>query len=185
MDKRKAWFSIGSVPGLLLPGTALASEGTKLSETGSIVGLVAVAIFVLAYAFVVLEEQLHLRKSKPVMLAAGAVWALIAWTATASPTLTAEFAANAFRHAFLEFAELFFFLIVAMSYVAAISERNVFEALRAWLVSRGFSFRQLFWLTGTLAFFLSPILDNLTTALIMSGVVLAVGAGNARFIALA
>jgi Na+/H+ antiporter NhaD/arsenite permease-like protein len=185
MMKRFGWSSLGSALALLLPGAAWASEGGALSETHTAVGLAAVAIFVLAYVFVVLEEQLHLRKSKPVMLAAGVVWALIAWTASSSSKLSEEFAAAAFRHAFLEFAELFFFLIVAMSYVAAMSERNVFEALRAWLVSRGFSYRQLFWLTGTLAFFLSPVLDNLTTALIMSGVVLAVGAGNSRFIALA
>jgi Na+/H+ antiporter NhaD/arsenite permease-like protein len=185
MHKLREWSSLGAVAAALLPGVAWASSGGALSQTGTALGMAAVGIFVLAYAFVVLEEQLHLRKSKPVMLAAGLIWALIAWIATSTPTLSAEFAATAFRHAFLEFAELFFFLIVAMSYVAAMSERNVFEALRAWLVSRGFSYRQLFWLTGTLAFFLSPILDNLTTALIMSGVVLAVGAGNARFIAIA
>jgi Na+/H+ antiporter NhaD/arsenite permease-like protein len=185
MNKFRGWSSVGAVVLMLLPGVAWASSGGTLSQTETALGLAAVGIFVLAYAFVVLEEQLHLRKSKPVMLAAGLIWALIGWTATSTPTLSAEFAATAFRHAFLEFAELFFFLIVAMSYVAAMSERNVFEALRAWLVSRGFSYRQLFWLTGTLAFFLSPILDNLTTALIMSGVVLAVGAGNARFIAIA
>ena len=56
-----------------------------------------------------------------------------------------------FRHIFLEFSELFFFLIVAMTYVGAMTERNVFEALRAELVTRGFSYRQLFWITGMLA----------------------------------
>jgi Na+/H+ antiporter NhaD/arsenite permease-like protein len=69
-----------------------------------------------------------------------------------------------------------------MSFVAAMTERNVFEALRALLSSRALTFRQLFWLTGTCAFFLSPMVDNLTTALIMSGVVLAVGRGNVRFV---
>jgi Na+/H+ antiporter NhaD/arsenite permease-like protein len=99
--------------------------------------------------------------------------------------LGVDHAAGAFRHVFLEFAELFFFLVVAMSFVAAMTERNVFEALRAALVSRALSYRQLFWITGTCAFFLSPVVDNLTTALIMSGVVLAVGGGNARFVTIA
>jgi Na+/H+ antiporter NhaD/arsenite permease-like protein len=156
-----------------------------LDLTQSPLGLVAVASFVLAYAFVVLEERLHLRKSKPVMLGAAVIWSMIAWHAAGDPGLGADFAAAAFRHAFVEFAELFFFLIVAMSFVAAMAERNVFEALRACLVSRGFGYRQLFWLTGLIAFFLSPVLDNLTTALVMAGVVLAVGAGNARFVSLA
>lgn len=149
------------------------------------VGIAALVVFVLAYALVVLEERLHLRKSKPVMLAAAVIWFLIAWHAAATPGLAPDFAATAFRHMFLEFAELFFFLIVAMSFVAAMSERNVFEALRAELVSRNFSYRALFWITGIVSFFLSAVLDNLTTALIMSAVILAVGAGNTRFITLA
>lgn len=170
---------------MLMPALAHAESQRVLSQTGSALGMAAVAVFLAAYAFVVLEERLHLRKSKPVMLGAAIIWALIAWHAADMASLGEDYAATAFRHVFLEFAELFFFLIVAMSYVAAMQERNVFEALRAALVSRGFSYRQLFWLTGTLAFVLSPILDNLTTALVMSGVVLAVGAGNARFVAIA
>jgi Na+/H+ antiporter NhaD/arsenite permease-like protein len=170
----------------LAPAPAFAESSLEpLGQTGSAFGIVALLVFIAAYAFVVLEERLHLRKSKPVMLGAAVIWALIAWHAADTPAVGHAYAAAAFRHVFLEFAELFFFLIVAMSFVAAMAERNVFEALRAALVSRGFSYRQLFWLTGTLAFFLSPVLDNLTTALVMSGVVLAVGAGNARFVAIA
>jgi Na+/H+ antiporter NhaD/arsenite permease-like protein len=67
----------------------------------------------------------------------------------------------------------------------AMRERHVFEKLKVWLISKGFSFRQLFWLTGFLAFFISPIADNLTTALIMGAVVMAVGDGNTRFISIA
>jgi Na+/H+ antiporter NhaD/arsenite permease-like protein len=63
-------------------------------------------------------------------------------------------------------------------------ERQVFEALRAWLANRGFNYRSLFWLTGWLAFFLSPILDNLTTALVICAVLLAVGKGNKQFISI-
>ncbi len=156
-----------------------------LALTDAPIGIAALAIFVLAYAFVVLEERLHLRKSKPVMLGAALIWGLIAWYSSSVPGLPEGYAARAFEHVFLEFAGLFFFLIVAMSFVAAMTERNVFEFLRAKLVSRGFSFRQLFWLTGLLSFFLSPLVDNLTTALIMGSVVLAVGAGNNRFVAIA
>ena len=72
-----------------------------------------------------------------------------------------------------------------MTYVNSMQERQVFESLRAWLARRNFSYRMLFWATGTLAFFLSPIIDNLTTALVMCAVVMAVGKGNDRFIGLA
>jgi Na+/H+ antiporter NhaD/arsenite permease-like protein len=161
------------------------SPAPSLDLTAHPLGLAALVLFVLAYALVVAEERLGLRKSKPVMLAAAAIWGLIAWYGANTPGVDADFAATAFRHIFLEFAELFFFLIVAMSFVAAMTERNVFESLRAELVTRGFSYRQLFWITGIVSFFLSAVLDNLTTALIMSAVILAVGAGNMRFITLA
>jgi Na+/H+ antiporter NhaD/arsenite permease-like protein len=57
------------------------------------------------------------------------------------------------RHNLLEFSELFLFLLVAMTYIETMKERNVFEALKVWLTSKGLSFRQLFWLTGFLVFF--------------------------------
>ncbi len=147
------------------------------------VGYAALAIFVIAYIFVMVEEFTHLRKSKPVVLAAGVIWGLIAWIyATRGLPHVAEVAV---RHNILEYAELFLFLLVAMTYINAMTERGVFDALRAWLVSRGFSYRKLFWMTGLLAFFISPIADNLTTALLMCAVVLAVGRESPKFVALA
>lgn len=168
----------------LSSGTALAAvPGSELLDlTGHGVGYLAIFLFVLAYALVMAEEFTHLRKSKPVILAAGVIWGSIAWV-YATHGLP-EVAGEAVRHNILEFAELFLFLLAAMTYINAITERNVFEALRAWLVSKGFSYRALFWLTGWLAFFISPVADNLTTALIMCAVVLAVGANNVRFVSL-
>ena len=91
-------------------------QSHALALTDSPIGYAAVAIFVLAYAFVVLEERLHLKKSKPVMLGAALIWALIGVYAAGRPGLDAHYAADAFRHVFLEFSELFFFLTVAMSF---------------------------------------------------------------------
>jgi Na+/H+ antiporter NhaD/arsenite permease-like protein len=149
------------------------------------IGIAALVVFVFAYLLVVLEERTQLRKSKPVMAGAAIIWGLIALEAQMTPGMAEGAARAAFDHIFLEFTQLFFFLVVAMTYVAAMSERNVFEALRAELVSRGLTYRQLFWITGVVSFFLSAVLDNLTTALVMSGVILAVGVGNPRFVAIA
>lgn len=143
-------------------------------------GWLALAIFVLAYLGVVFEQRLQLAKSKPVMLGAALIWGLIAWHASNGGLTDA--ARESFEHMFLEFAELFFFLVVAMTYVTAMGERNVFEALRAALTRRRLGFRALFWVTGAMAFFLSPLIDNLTTALVMSAVILAVAGGEKRFI---
>jgi len=155
-----------------------------LGLTNHIVGFAALGVFTLAYGLVMAEEQTHLRKSKPVIVAAGIIWILIAAYCTTVENLPVSVESQ-IRHNFLEFAELMMFLLVAMTYINAMEERQVSDALRTFLVKKGFSFRQLFWLTGILAFFISPVADNLTTALLMCAVVLAVGASSPRFVSLA
>ncbi|NNC99391.1 MAG: sodium:proton antiporter NhaD [Gammaproteobacteria bacterium] len=170
---------------LLMPGLACATDatGTYLNLTSHWVGYAAIAIFAFSYILVIFEEQLHLRKSKPVLLAAGVIWILIA-LAYNSQGLT-HAVEEGIRHNFLEYAELFFFLLVAMTYINAMLERGVFDELRNWLVAKGFSYRQLFWITGILAFFISPVADNLTTALIMCAVVMTVGKERPKFVGIA
>ena len=147
------------------------------------VGIAAIVFFVAAYTLVITEEFTNLRKSKPVMLAAGIIWALIAYQYAGSEHPDA--AAEAVEDYLSEFAQLFLFLLAAMTYVNAMSERNVFLALRHRLVQRAYSYRTMFWITGLLSFFLSPVIDNLTTALVMCAVVMAIGQGNPRFIGIA
>jgi Na+/H+ antiporter NhaD/arsenite permease-like protein len=55
------------------------------------------------------------------------------------------------------------FLLCAMTYINTLEERNVFEALRSRMVAMGFSLRAIYWITGLLAFSISPLADNLTT----------------------
>ncbi len=64
----------------LLPFSAFASGGgdaVSLDLTATLYGIIALIIFVLAYAMVIGEEFLHLRKSKPVIVAPGIIWALV------------------------------------------------------------------------------------------------------------
>ena len=170
---------------LMLPGVALASmvPPERLDLTGHWVGVFGLVVFVVAYILVMAEEFTLLRKSKPVIIAAGLIWGTIAWVYVQHGLPhAAEVAA---RHNLLEYAELMLFLLVAMTYINSMEERLVFEALRVKLVGNGFGFRSLFWITGILSFFISPIADNLTTALLMCAVVLAVGGDNSRFVTLA
>ena len=170
---------IGIFSASAFAGTA---GGEQLDLTSHTVGILSLVIFVVAYGFVMAEEYTHLRKSKPVLLAAGIIWAMIA-VVYANHGLP-HAAEEAVRHNILEYAELLLFLLVAMTYINAMDERLVFDALRAWLVRSGFSYRKLFWLTGGLAFIISPIADNLTTALLMCAVVMAVGRDNPRFVSI-
>lgn len=178
MQKQNMLFWPALLLALFAPAAHAAAGAVDL--TASVTGFVAIGIFVLAYALVMMEEKIHLRKSKPVLVAAGIIWAMIGWQYVQAG-MPAESEA-AFRHTLLEFSELMLFLLVAMTYINALEERRLFDVLRSWMVRKGFSYKQLFWLTGILAFFISPVADNLTTALLMCAVVMKVAEGDKKFI---
>jgi Na+/H+ antiporter NhaD/arsenite permease-like protein len=133
----------------------------------------------MAYTLVIFEEQIHMRKSKPVILIGCFMWALIG---IYEAQHGGGHAHDHVKELIAEIGELFFFLLVAMTYINTLDERNVFKALRAWLLKKGLGFKKLFWATGGITFLLSPLADNLTSALLMSTVALAVSNGNGRFI---
>ena len=156
--------------------------------------IISLLIFVIAYGFVVTEEVTHLRKSKPVLFAAGIIWAMVAWYGVAydysKPVIISDEVVGyvtvkeAMMHAFSEFSQLMLFLLVAMTFINSMTERNVFEKLRSKLLAQNYSYKKLFWITGFITFFLSPIADNLTAALTMCAVVMAVGVGNKKFVSI-
>jgi Na+/H+ antiporter NhaD/arsenite permease-like protein len=139
--------------------------------------LLALAVFILAYILVFFEEAISLRKSKPVLLAAGLIWVLVGLAKVPD-------ASAASAHVIEAYGELFIFLLVSIAYVNVLEERRVFDWLRSKLSGLGVSYRQLFWLLGITTFILSAFLANMTTALIMGAVVLALGRGAEKFIAL-
>ncbi|CCQ92156.1 Na+/H+ antiporter NhaD [Nitrospina gracilis 3/211] len=152
--------------------------------TNTWAGYICLIAFVVGYSLVVLEEKLHLRKSKPVIVAGCFMWFIIGLY-QASNGMDGDAAHHYIKELIAEIGELFFFLLAAMTYINTLAERNVFNSLRAWLLSKNLGFRKLFWATGLITFFLSPLADNLTSALLMSTVALAVSQGNGRFITLA
>lgn len=173
--------SLFGFPALAYGSGTTESLASNLNATSSVLAIAALALFAFAYMFVIAEEFIHLRKSKPVLLASGIIWVLVAILAK-SVENGAEIMEASLNHMIIEYAALLLFLLTAMVYINALSERHVFKVLRNWLVQLGFSYRKLFWTTGLLAFFISPIADNLTTALLMGAVVLAVGQDKPRFV---
>ena len=172
---------------LFFPAITLASEAGRhlpaLDLTRHWVGFGALAIFFLAYVLAMLEESTMLRKSKPMVFAASLIWVLIA--AVYVRNGLGEQSGHAFRGVLEGYAELFLFILVSMTYLNAMEQRGIFDNLRVWLLSRGFGYRKLFWITGILSFFMSSVLNNLTTALLMGAVVLAMARNNRRFITIA
>jgi Na+/H+ antiporter NhaD/arsenite permease-like protein len=170
----------------ILPPLEAMAEGSRemLIEHTDPLAIFCVIVFALSYLLVMAEEKTLLRKSKPVMLGAGIIWVTIG---IAAPEYGVEHEQlrQAIFHDLDEYGSLMLFLMAAMIYISALETFCVFGALRSKLVSMGLSFRQLFWVTGVIAFFLSAVADNLTTALVMGAVVMAVGADNPRFVAIA
>ncbi|WP_289286581.1 sodium:proton antiporter NhaD, partial [Methylophaga sp. UBA3991] len=173
----RPWLLFSFAALLAQPYPAMAAENAKLLDlTTHWVGYVSILLFVVAYALVILEEEIHMRKSKPVMVAAGVIWGLIALIYAQQPDSEYHHTAGLMiRHNLEEYGELLLFLLAAMTYINTMGERGVFNSLRAWLINKGFSLRSIFWITGLFAFFISPVADNLTTALLMATVVMAVG----------
>jgi Na+/H+ antiporter NhaD/arsenite permease-like protein len=165
---------------LVLPLGAHGATSAGAAYAASVWGILALIGFAVAYGFVVAEEVTGVRKSKPMVVAAGLVWVLVA---IALWDRGPQHAVGLLRANLTEYAELLLFLIAAMTYVNTLDERQVFASLRDWLVARGLTYRGIFWVTGLMAFVLSPLMDNLTTALVMGAVVLAIARGSRAFIA--
>ena len=173
----------------LLPSLALATEGVDVSSslkpldlTQHWAGYIALVVFAVAYILAMTEEVTELKKSKPMVFAASLIWICIAVVYVNGGM--SEQAGHAFRTSLEGYAELFLFIMVSMTYLNAMEDRGVFDSLRVWLLSKNFTYRQLFWITGFQSFFISSGCNNLTTALLMGSVILAMGKGSPRFVTL-
>ena len=173
---------------LFLPSVSLAAELPDVSVkepldlTRHWVGYLALVLFAVAYILAMTEEITELRKSKPMVFAASLIWVFIA--AVYAQDGMSEEAGHVFRTVLEGYAELFLFILVSMTYLNAMEDRSVFERLRVWLLSKNFTYRQLFWITGFQAFFISSACNNLTTALLMGSVIVALGKDSPRFVTL-
>lgn len=171
----------------LLPSLTIAAEANTsslqpLDLTHHWVGYLALVLFAVAYTLAMTEEITDLRKSKPMVFAASLIWVFIA--AIYANDGMSEQAGAAFRSVLIGYAELFLFIMVSMTYLNAMEDRSVFERLRVWLLRKNFTYRQLFWITGFQAFFISSACNNLTTALLMGSVIVALGKDSPRFVTL-
>lgn len=168
---------------LLLPSFAWAGEiANRPDLTTAPLALVCLGLFALAYLVVMLEEVIDLHKSKPMLLGAAIIWVMISLL-NRELGISAEHIHRILRVELVEYAELFLFLLASTTYINALDERNTFKALCAWLIRHQLGYRQLFWVIAIVTFFLSTVVNNLTCALVVGTVVLAVGRDNPKFIA--
>jgi len=152
-----------------------------LHLTTTWVGILSLVIFVVGYYFIATEDKYHINKAKPALLTGTSIFMLIGLY-FAINGLDGHPLETEMEKLIVEISEIFFFLFVAMTYIEAMIDRRVFAALRYRLVSHGYTYRKLFWITGLLAFFISPVADNLTTALILSTVLITIDKKNTNFL---
>ena len=151
--------------------------------TNTLVGYASVLLFIIAYLMISYEEKIAINKSKPALFAGTLIYVLIAWHYVFYGLDIAPVKEN-LHHLIVEIASIYFFLFVAMTFIDSLIERGVFEALKFKLLQKGYNYKKLFWITGFIAFFLSPVADNLTTALVLSTVLLTLEHHNRQFLIL-
>ena len=119
-----------------------------------------VTIFVIAYAAIALEHPIRINKAASALLGAGLLWTVYA-TLSADPALVDR----QLNESVSSTAQIVFFLIGAMTIVEVIDAHNGFEVITSLISTKKQT--TLMWLVGFVTFFLSAILDNLTTTIVM------------------
>ena len=121
---------------------------------------VIATIFVIAYAAIALEHPIKVNKSASALVGAGVLWTVYA-VFSGDPALVEQ----QLNESVSSTAQIVFFLIGAMTIVEVIDAHNGFEVITSLIRTR----KQvtLMWLVGFVTFFLSAILDNLTTTIVM------------------
>ena len=121
---------------------------------------ILILIFVLAYAAIALEHPLKVNKTATALLGAGLLWTVYALAAP-----NADVVGQALGESLMSTAQIVFFLMGAMAIVEVVDAHNGFEVITAKIKTTQLS--RLMWLVGFVTFFLSSILDNLTTTIVM------------------
>ncbi|RZN10428.1 sodium:proton antiporter [Bradyrhizobium genosp. SA-3] len=125
---------------------------------------VIAAVFIVAYAAIALEHPLGINKSATALLGAGLLWTIYALSVG-----DASLVNHQLDESVASTAQIVFFLIGAMTIVEVIDAHNGFEVITS--VIRTTKQTTLMWIIGFVTFFLSAILDNLTTTIVMVSLV--------------
>jgi Na+/H+ antiporter NhaD/arsenite permease-like protein len=121
---------------------------------------ILVVIFVLAYLAIALEHPLKVNKSASALMGAGLLWTVYAMTMGDADLVTKQLGES-----LMGTAQIVFFLMGAMTIVEVVDAHNGFEVITTRIKTTKLS--SLMWMVGLVTFFLSSILDNLTTAIVM------------------
>ncbi len=123
--------------------------------------LIAISIiFVLSYLAITLEHPLKISKSASALMGAGWLWTIYALASGDMNQVDADL-----NRSLMGTAQIVFFLMGAMTIVEVVDAHEGFLAITSRIKTTRLS--SLMWLVGFVTFFLSSILDNLTTTIVM------------------
>ena len=125
--------------------------------------LVLISFFIIGYVLITLEHSIKINKT-----ATALITGVLCWTTYALLTPDSELVVNQLSNHLANTAEILFFLLGAMTVVELIDVHDGFTLITDRIASR--NIRTLLWIISLLAFFLSALLDNLTTAIVMVSV---------------
>lgn len=117
-------------------------------------------VFILAYAAIAFEHPINVNKSASALVGAGVLWTIYALNMGDHVLV-----GHQLNETVATTAQIVFFLIGAMTIVEVIDAHNGFEVITSRIKTTKLS--SLMWLVGAVTFFLSAILDNLTTTIVM------------------
>lgn len=117
-------------------------------------------LFGVGYAGIIFEESLAFNKSGVGLLMAVSLWVIRSIGAPST-----DIAVSELTHASAEVSEIVFFLLGAMTIVEIVDAHQGFKLVTDNITTR--KPQTLLWVVGFVTFFLSSILDNLTTTIIM------------------
>lgn len=123
--------------------------------------IVMVVVFVIGYFFIAMEHTFKINKSATALLLAVAMWTLY----VAIGGFHAGENHEVLIEALGDTAEILFFLLGAMTIVETIDQHGGFSIITDRITTK--SKRKLLWVISILTFFMSAVLDNLTTSIVM------------------
>ncbi|OIQ68162.1 Na(+)/H(+) antiporter NhaD [mine drainage metagenome] len=121
---------------------------------------VLVVVFLLAYAAIAFEHPIKINKSASALIGAGLLWTIYALVSG-----DADLVSRQLGESLMSTAQIVFFLMGAMTIVEVVDAHNGFEVITSRIKTKKLS--TLMWMVGFVTFFLSSILDNLTTTIVM------------------
>lgn len=141
--------------------------------------IIVTLIFILCYTLIILEEKIKIKKSTISILFASIIWIILTIKTSNETKIIINYKIQEILY---KYCELFLFLFITITYINIIKKLEIIENIKNIIIKTHISHKKLYWISGFLAFFISPIADNLTTALIVCSIIISIEKHDKNFI---